>query len=183
MPVGIDTSVLSHDEVIEYNRLLLATSDRVSLPAGTARRLRTAKWLYTAIWVTSILVAAVIGYSMYGMTFSMGAAMYIAFTMGCLFAVAYSIQVAFAEDRAKKERKRQPDLYLESIGYAERLKRRQLRQNASTSNEYDAPSWWVAGYDHSRHRGMFSSSDRTYMNAHGMDADTYISNVLENDKD
>ncbi|HEU5223146.1 MAG TPA: hypothetical protein VFU07_05625 [Candidatus Lumbricidophila sp.] len=59
-------------------------------------------------------------------------------------------------------------------------------KQASVENRgssYQAPSWHVAGYDHNRHAGLFSRADRAKMNEYGMDADTYLNNVLEHDKD
>lgn len=179
----VDTSVLRRPEIIEYERLIRAASESGPLPNSTAKQLRTAAWVYCTVWAMSIVVAAVAGHAMYGATFSMGAAMFAAFTMGCMFGTVYEIQSGFAVDRFKKDRLRQADAFLESINYQKRLDHRLLAPSSSVRDDYDTPSWWVRGYDHSRHRGMFSRSDRVYMNEHGMDADTYVSNVLENDRD
>ncbi|WP_353816289.1 hypothetical protein [Agromyces sp. SYSU T00266] len=176
--VDADTSVLSYHERIEYQRLLDEASKNGPLPDASARRLKTVGWVYATILAVCIAAAGIVGYAMYGTGFSVGAAMCVAFTLGCLFGVAHEIQTAFAVDRFRKDRLQRADAYLQQ----KRVERQQHR-TAHASRGDDIPFWWVEGYDHSRHHGRFSRSDRAYMNEHGMDADTYISNVLENDKD
>lgn len=175
----IDKSVLRHSEVVEYERLTQLASSSSSLPANAAHRLRVAGAAYILIWVIGIVVAAAVGNAMFGMTFSIGAAMYAAFTLGCFLGVAFTIQSAFATDRARKDQLRAADAYLESIGYRTRLGRTQVddRDDYQFKSRRQMQHEWYG--DHSE----LDWRDRERAEMFGMDADTYVSNFLENDKD
>lgn len=185
----VDTSLLRRSELAEYRRLKriadsaelvkMVEASNAPMASVAARRLWVARLVYVIVWIIGIVVAATVGGAMYGMAYSIGAAMYTAFTLGCLLSVAYTFQSSFAADRAKKDALRAVDEYLESIGYPSR------RERTRDSDHDDFPfksrrqmqhEWYG---DHSE----LNWRDREQAKILGMDADTYVSNVLEHDKD
>jgi hypothetical protein len=100
-----------------------------------------------------------------------------------LGAIPYGLLLNLIADiRRGRTNRANAEEYLRSIDYGRRTLPEPKRTVDDSDGSY-SPHWHVRGYDHSRHAGMFSSSDRSTMNEYGMDADTYISNVLENDRD
>lgn len=175
----VNTSLLRRSEVIEYERLAKTATSNAPLPPDAVRRLWIVRVIYVLVWVTSIVIAAIVGGAAFGMTFAIGAAMYTAFVLGCLLSVAFTIQSALATDRAKKNAQRAVDDYLESIGYASRRKRsgNRDRDDYQFKSRRQMQHEWYG--DHSE----LNWRHREQAEMFGMDADTYVSNFLENDKD
>lgn len=181
----IDTSLLRRSELVEYKRLtMIATSnapyDRLArIAPGAVRRLRIARLVYVIVWIIGIVVVATVGGAMYGSTFSIGSAMYTAFVLGCLLGVAFMIQSAVVADRAKKDALRAVDEYLESIGYTSRRE----RTLDSDSDDFQIKSRRRMQHEWYEDRSELNWRDREQAKIFGMDADTYVSNFLEHDKD
>lgn len=185
----VDTSLLRRSELVEYKRLkriadsaelvkMVEASNAPMAPVA-ARRLWVARLVYVIVWLIGIVVAATVGGAMYGSTFAIGAAMSAAFSFGCLLGTAYTFQSSFAADRAKKDALRAVEEYLKIIGYASRRERAgdsdhddfQYKPRKQIQHEWygdDSELNW-------RHREQAGIFD--------MDADTYLSNFLEHDKD
>lgn len=175
----VNTNLLRRSEVIEYERLAKIATSNAPLAPDAVRRLWIARLIYVLAWVIGIVIAAIVGGAMFGMTFAIGAAMYTAFTLGCLLGVAFTIQSAFATDRAKKNAQRAVDDYLEGIGYASRRERsgNRDRDDFQYKSRRQMQHEWYG--DHSE----LNWRHREQAEMFGMDADTYVSNFLENDKD
>lgn len=175
----IDTSLLRRLELVEYRRLTSIATSKAPM-APVVRRLRSARLVYVIFWIIGIVVAATVGGAMYEPAFGISAAMCTAFMLGCLLGVAFTFQSEFAVDRAKKDALRAVDEYLESIGYANRLERTRDSDHDDfqfKSRRQMEHEWY--GDDHSE----LSWQHREQATVLGMDADTYVSNFLENDKD
>lgn len=175
----IDTSLLGRSELLEYERLTKLAASSTPTSPSVVRRLSIARLVYVLVWISGVAVAAIVGSALYGMTFSIGAAMYAAFTLGCLLGVAYTIQSAFATDRARKDALRAVDAFLESIGYASRRERTHdfERDDFQFKSRRQMQHEWYG--DHSE----LNWTHREQAEIFGMDADTYVSNFLEHDKD
>lgn len=116
---------------------------------------------------------------MYGITFSIGATMCTAFMLGCLLSIAFTFQSAFAADRVKKDALRAVDEYLESIGYASRRE----RARDSDHDDFQFKSRRQMQHEWYGDHSELNWQHREQAKIFGMDADTYVSNFLENDKD
>lgn len=185
----VDTSLLRRSELAEYRRLkriadsaelvkMVEASNAPMAPVA-ARRLWVARLVYVIIWIIGIVVAATVGGAMYGTTFIMGAAMYTAFTLGCLLSVTFNCQSEFAAGRAKKDALRAVDEYLKSLGYANRLE----RTRDSDHDDFQFKSRRRMQHEWYGDHSELNWQHREQATVLGMDADTYVSNFLENDKD
>lgn len=175
----INTSLLRRSELIEYERLTRIATSNAPLTPDAVRRLWIARLVYIGVWATGIVIAAIVGGAIFGMTFGIGAAMYAAFTLGCLLGVAFTIQSAFATDRAKKDALRSVDDYLESIGYESRRE----QPSNTDRDDYQFKSRRQMQHEWYGDHSELNWRHREQAEMFGMDADTYVSNFLENDKD
>jgi len=179
----VNRNLLTVAEAKTYDLLLKDGPD--SVPEEQERRLQTSLCWYWGIGIAAVIAAAVIGHACWGMTFAVGAAMYVAFIMGCGFGVAYTIQSALANDRLLKLRRKKADQYLEGIGYWERTGRtdRATSYSSGYGTGYEVKSRRQAQHEWYEGHSELDWRDRERAEMYGLDVDTYISNVLENDRD
>ncbi|MDQ0672750.1 hypothetical protein QFZ36_000311 [Pseudarthrobacter siccitolerans] len=175
----IDTSLLHRSELVEYKRLTNIATSYATMAPGAVRGLRSARLVYVIVWNIGIVVAATVGGAMYGITFSIGATMCTAFMLGCLLSIAFTFQSAFAADRVKKDALHAVDEYLESIGYASRRE----RTRDSDHDDFQFKSRRQMQHEWYGDHSELNWQHREQAKIFGMDADTYVSNFLENDKD
>lgn len=187
--LDVDEALLTEREkerVSEILRLPSGPTDSWQLPEEFRQWHRKTRNTHLLIGACAIVPVATVAGILSGTGGSGAVSLFVVFSIlfsaFCLQAVVFQIQADHAAKRfATAVRQRQASDYLLSIGYFERTQPPSLA--AHSGDPSYQPHWHVDGYDHSRHRGLFSSADRARMNEYGMDADTYLNNVLENDRD
>lgn len=181
----IDTSLLRRSELVEYKRLtMIATSNapynrQARIAPGAVRRLRNARLVYVIVWIIGIGVVTTVCGAIYGSAAIIGAAMGTAFALGLLLHIAFWFHSEFVADRAKKDALRAVDEYLESIGYTSRRE----RTRDSDSDDFQIKSRRRMQHEWYEDHSELNWRDREQAGIFGMDADTYVNNFLEHDKD
>lgn len=186
----VDTTLLDDEEL----RLLrIYAGHRLTfqeLPKEEQARLRGLAWKWgigTAVVtaLASLIVFGTVGFEGDDGTIALGIVIVAGTLLGPQVAIGVPqlYQQRALERATKAYRIEKVDAHLDEIGFDRRRAKPDRKQRGGRSDGGHRPYWYVDGYDHSRHRGMFTSRDRANMNDWGIDADTYQNNVIEHDPD